>query len=181
MRAVDANRNLSGSKHIWHTQLDNLSNLTADLWNAATDANFNYYNVIDVVHALEMRDPQQCIMQLDDGLLGITASLELTWHDQGEGNREGHIHARKDGGAWEKISTDAAEHESTRESFEIPAKFLGGKLSQDTYWCHTVSVFTAFSPNRIGECDTHCRITVVLTVVLTVVSTIVRYTSEVAQ
>ena len=27
----------------------------------------------------------------------------------------------------------------------------------DTYWCHTVSVFTAFSPNRIGECDTYYR------------------------
>ena len=31
-------------------------------------------------------------------------------------------------------------------------------LSQDTYWCHTVSVFTAFNPNRIGEYNTHCRI-----------------------
>ena len=40
-------------------------------------------------------------------------------------------------------------------------------LSQDSYWGHTVSVFTAFSPNRIGEYDTHCRITVVLAVVLT--------------
>ena len=29
---------------------------------------------------------------------------------------------------------------------------------QDTYWCHTVSVFTAFSPNRIGECDSYCSI-----------------------
>ena len=28
-------------------------------------------------------------------------------------------------------------------------------LSQDTYWCHTVSAFTAFSPNRIGEYDSH--------------------------
>ena len=27
-----------------------------------------------------------------------------------------------------------------------------------TYWCHTVSVFTAFSPNRIGECDSYCSI-----------------------
>ena len=26
------------------------------------------------------------------------------------------------------------------------------------YWCHTVSVFTAFSPNRIGECDAHCSV-----------------------
>ena len=31
-------------------------------------------------------------------------------------------------------------------------------VSQDTYWCHTVSVFSAFSPNRIGEHDTYCRI-----------------------
>ena len=31
-------------------------------------------------------------------------------------------------------------------------------VSQDTYWCHTVSVFTAFSPNRIGECDSYYRI-----------------------
>jgi len=33
-----------------------------------------------------------------------------------------------------------------------------GVLSQDTYWCHTVSAFTAFSPNRIGEYDTYYRI-----------------------
>ena len=38
-------------------------------------------------------------------------------------------------------------------------------VSQDTYWWHTVSVFTAFSPNRIGEYDTYCRTTVVFTVV----------------
>ena len=31
-------------------------------------------------------------------------------------------------------------------------------MSQDTYWCHTVSVFTAFSPNRIGEYDSYCRV-----------------------
>ena len=24
-------------------------------------------------------------------------------------------------------------------------------VAQDTHWCHAVSVFTAFSPNRIGE------------------------------
>ena len=29
------------------------------------------------------------------------------------------------------------------------------RLSQDTYWCHTVSVFTAFRPNRIGEFNTY--------------------------
>ncbi len=27
-------------------------------------------------------------------------------------------------------------------------------VTQDTNWCHTVSLFTAFSPNRIGEYDT---------------------------
>ena len=27
-----------------------------------------------------------------------------------------------------RVSTDAAEHEATRESFEIPAELLGGKL-----------------------------------------------------
>ena len=31
-------------------------------------------------------------------------------------------------------------------------------MMQDTYWCHAVSVFTAFSSNRIGEYDTYCRI-----------------------
>ena len=30
--------------------------------------------------------------------------------------------------------------------------------TQDTYWCHTVSAFTAFSPNRIGECDSYYRV-----------------------
>ena len=59
---------------------------------------------------------------------GVSASLEMTWLDQGFGYRKGHIYARKDGGAWDGISTDAAEHEETRESFEIPAKLLGGKL-----------------------------------------------------
>lgn len=63
------------------------------------------------------------------GIAGVPiAFLELTWVDQGWGNRKGHIHGRKDGGAWVGISTDAAEHELTRESFEIPAALLGGKL-----------------------------------------------------
>ena len=31
-------------------------------------------------------------------------------------------------------------------------------VAQDTYWCHTVSAFTAFSPNRIGEYDSYSRI-----------------------
>ena len=30
--------------------------------------------------------------------------------------------------------------------------------AQDTYWCHTVSVFTAFRPNRIGKYDSRYRI-----------------------
>ena len=34
----------------------------------------------------------------------------------------------------------------------------GRTLSQDTHYCHTVSDFTAFSPNRIGEYDSHCRV-----------------------
>ena len=63
------------------------------------------------------------------GIAGVPiAFLELTWVDQGWGNRKGHIHGRKDGGAWVGISTDAAEHELTRESFEIPAALLGGKI-----------------------------------------------------
>ena len=37
-------------------------------------------------------------------------------------------------------------------------KGCGRIVSQDTYWCHTVSAFTAFSPNRIGEYDSHYRI-----------------------
>ena len=57
-------------------------------------------------------------------------TLELTWHDQGSGNRKGLIYARKvsannDRGAWVKISTDFAEHEPTRESFAIPAAVVG--------------------------------------------------------
>lgn len=56
-----------------------------------------------------------------------SATLELTWSDQWRGTK-GHLHARKNGGAWEQISTDAVEHEATRESFEIPAWLLGGKL-----------------------------------------------------
>ena len=43
-------------------------------------------------------------------------------------------------------------------SVEARVQMSGRILSQDTYWCHTVSVFTAFSPNRIGEYDTYCRI-----------------------
>lgn len=282
MRAVDTNGNLSRSKYVLHTQLDNLSNLTADLWNAASDAMRDAsvdYNVIDVdvaaqvaaytakvritrplsigttggtdgngihhmhINTVEAYDqagaklklhyngnaskqvkesgwgPDRAIdgdgttsnvdtfshnkwgsqnyggegseapygvedhwmefdvsggqparifvrnnhvserlagatlavltvggavheeftlseSRLQEHVLsdpaslpaGVSASLELTWHDQGWGYRKGHIHARKDGGAWEGISTDAAEHEATRESFEIPAKFLGGKL-----------------------------------------------------
>lgn len=61
-------------------------------------------------------------------LLGVSASLELTWVDQGWGHRKGHLYARKGGGAWVGVSTHPAEHERTRESFEIPAKLLGGKL-----------------------------------------------------
>ena len=48
-----------------------------------------------------------------------------------------------------------------RVSVLIPQSYRPSpRMSQDTYWCHTVSVFTAspFSPNRIGECDTYCRI-----------------------
>ena len=33
-----------------------------------------------------------------------------------------------------------------------------GRPSAILYWCHTVSAFTAFSPNRIGEYDTYYRI-----------------------
>ena len=33
----------------------------------------------------------------------------------------------------------------------------GVALSQDTCWCHAVSGFIAFRPNRVGECDTHCH------------------------
>ena len=33
----------------------------------------------------------------------------------------------------------------------------GGHVSQDTYWCHAVRSITAFSPNRIGEYDSHYR------------------------
>jgi len=63
------------------------------------------------------------------GVAGVPiAVLELTWIDQTWGYRKGNLHARKDGGAWVQISTDAAEHELTRESFEIPAALLGGKL-----------------------------------------------------
>ena len=62
------------------------------------------------------------------GLRGVSAFLELTWSDQGWGTRKGHLYARKDGGAWVTVSPDAAEHEVTRESFEIPAELLGGKL-----------------------------------------------------
>ena len=63
------------------------------------------------------------------GVAGVPiATLELTWHDQGLGHREGALYARKDGGAWVTISTDTAEHEPTRESFAIPAEVLGGKL-----------------------------------------------------
>jgi len=63
------------------------------------------------------------------GVAGVPiAFIELTWVDQGQGFRKGHLYARKDGGAWVGISTDAAEHELTRESFEIPARVLGGKL-----------------------------------------------------
>ena len=54
-------------------------------------------------------------------------------------------------------------------------------VAQDTYWCHAVSVFTAFSPNRVGEYDSHYRIYCRITIVPTVVLTGVAYTSEVAQ
>ena len=276
MRAVDTNRNLSVSKYVPHAQLDNLSNLTADLWNAARDASEQHvaYNVIDVdvaaesaaytakvritrplsigtgegveskpngIHHMHINNveaydqagaklklhyngnaskqvkesdwgPDRAIdgdgttgnvdtfshnkwgvpeapygvedhwmefdvsggqparifvrnnhvserlagatlavltvggavheefrlseCKLQEHVLsdpaslpaGVSASLEMTWLDQGFGYRKGHIFARKDGGAWDGISTDAAEHEETRESFEIPAKLLGGKL-----------------------------------------------------
>ena len=60
------------------------------------------------------------------GVAGVPiATLELTWHDQGLGHREGALYARKDGGAWVTISTDTAEHEPTRESFAIPAAVVG--------------------------------------------------------
>ena len=51
---------------------------------------------------------------------------------------------------------------------------LPGVCPQDTYWCHTVSVFTAFSSNRIGEYDSPAVLTTASTVVLTGVP----YTSE---
>ena len=49
----------------------------------------------------------------------------------------------------------------------------GVLISQDTCWCHTVSVFTAFSPNRIGDCNSYYVFTEVLPGVV--------YTSEVVQ
>lgn len=62
----------------------------------------------------------------------FSASLELTWVDQGWGYQKSNVQARKDGGAWESVST-LAKHERTRESFEIPAKLLGGKLELGLY------------------------------------------------
>ena len=60
--------------------------------------------------------------------VSATATLELTWIDQGFGRRAGHIYARKDGSDWVNVSTDAAKHTWTRASFDVPAEMLGGKL-----------------------------------------------------
>ena len=56
-----------------------------------------------------------------------SATLELTWRDQGWGNRKGTLHARKAGEEdWVEITSEPAPHESARLVVCLPTRLLGG-------------------------------------------------------
>jgi hypothetical protein len=55
-----------------------------------------------------------------------SATLQLTWRDQGWGNRRGTLHARKAGEkGWVELTAEPAPHTSARLVICLPAKLLG--------------------------------------------------------
>ena len=102
--------------------------------------------------------------------------LDCTWHSPI--NRVDVTICMRCAGRW-KAEIGAGGAMDVRRRDQSTPRCLCRGLSQDTYWCHTVSVSTAFSPNRIGEYDSYCRTNCCIYDCTPVTG--VRYTSEVAQ
>jgi len=54
------------------------------------------------------------------------AVLKMGWCDQGWGNQKGHIHARVQGGEWQRISPSVAPHSMAIISIELPQNLIDG-------------------------------------------------------
>ena len=55
-----------------------------------------------------------------------SAVLKVRWADQGWGNQKGHLHARVDGGKWQRVTKHPAPHSSSRLEIPLPEAVYQG-------------------------------------------------------